>query len=77
MENMAEPKAFDGRRPTRSGIWSFAIRLALGAAALLAAYFTMTGAWPAEIAARTMAHIDIGSVAPPASGPFAALRFIR
>ena len=72
MENMAESKAFAGRRTARSGTWSFAIRLALGAAALLAAYFTMT----AEIAARTIAHIDIGSVAPPASGPFAALRFL-
>lgn len=63
-------EAGKGDQTNRSGeaSWrSFALRLSLALAAVCAAWFLMTSAWPAEIAAKTLAGItvDTGSVPGP------------
>ena len=54
-----------GEAKGSSGIadrWSYAIRLGLAVAAVCAAWFIMTSAWPAELTGRAFADVATGSL---------------
>jgi hypothetical protein len=55
--------------------WSFTVRLGLAVAAVCAAWFLVTSAWPAEIAMKTLAGITVetGSVPGPLGTILASL----